>query len=47
MAEYAKDAVLVLLEATPAGELTKSAAGLIGAASQVGTPIAEIGRAHV
>lgn len=40
MAEYAKDAVLVLLEATPAGELTKSAAGLIGAASQVGTPIA-------
>ena len=40
MAEYAKDAVLVLLEATPAGELPKSAAGLIGAASQVGTPIA-------
>ena len=40
MAGYAKDAVLVLLEATPAGELTKSAAGLIGAASQVGTPIA-------
>ena len=40
MAEYAKDAVLVLLEATPSGELTKSASGLIGAAAQVGTPVA-------
>ena len=37
---YAEDTVLVLLDRTPAGELAKSAAGLLGAAAQVGTPVA-------
>jgi len=40
MAEYAADSILVLLDVTPAGELAKSAAGLLGAASGIGTPIA-------
>jgi len=40
MTEFAADAVLVLLEVTPAGELAKSSAGLIGAAAQAGTPVA-------
>ncbi|GAA3199150.1 electron transfer flavoprotein subunit alpha/FixB family protein [Microbacterium terregens] len=37
---FADDAVLVLLDVTPGGELAKSAAGLLGAAAQVGTPVA-------
>ncbi|WP_322411053.1 electron transfer flavoprotein subunit alpha/FixB family protein [Microbacterium invictum] len=40
MAEYADDAVLVLLDVMPSGELAKSAAGLVGAAASVGTPVA-------
>lgn len=40
MAEFADDSILVLLDVTPAGELASSAAGLLGAASGVGTPIA-------
>jgi electron transfer flavoprotein alpha subunit len=34
------DSVLVLLEVTPSGELAKSAAGLLGAAAGIGTPVA-------
>jgi electron transfer flavoprotein alpha subunit len=40
MAEYADDSVLVLLDVMPTGELAKSAAGLLGAAASVGTPVA-------
>lgn len=40
MAEYADDAILVLLDVMPTGELAKSAAGLLGAAASVGTPVA-------
>lgn len=40
MAEYAADSILVLLDTTPAGELAKSSAGLLGAAAGVGTPVA-------
>ncbi|MFV0375440.1 electron transfer flavoprotein subunit alpha/FixB family protein [Microbacterium sp.] len=40
MTEYAADSILVLLEATPGGELASSAAGLLGAAAEVGTPVA-------
>ncbi|GAA4380891.1 electron transfer flavoprotein subunit alpha/FixB family protein [Agromyces bauzanensis] len=40
MAEYNDDSILVLLDVIPSGELAKSAAGLLGAASQVGTPVA-------
>ncbi|MCP2635815.1 electron transfer flavoprotein subunit alpha/FixB family protein [Microbacterium sp. HD4P20] len=40
MAEFADDSILVLLETTPAGGLAKSAAELLGAASQVGSPVA-------
>ncbi|WP_136709728.1 electron transfer flavoprotein subunit alpha/FixB family protein [Agromyces sp. H66] len=40
MTDYAADSILVLLEATPTGELAKSAAGLLGAASLIGTPVA-------
>ncbi len=40
MTDYPADAILVLLESTPAGELASSAAGLLGAAAQVGTPVA-------
>jgi electron transfer flavoprotein alpha subunit len=42
MTDFADDAILVLLDVTPAGELAKSAAGLLGAATQVGTPVALI-----
>ncbi|MEU1971550.1 electron transfer flavoprotein subunit alpha/FixB family protein [Microbacterium sp. NPDC019599] len=42
MAEFAEDSILVLLDVTPSGELAKSSAGLLGAASQVGTPVALI-----
>jgi electron transfer flavoprotein alpha subunit len=34
------DSILVLLDVTPSGELAKSAAGLLGAAAQIGTPVA-------
>lgn len=40
MAEFAADAILVLLDVTPAGALAGSAASLLGAAAQVGTPLA-------
>ncbi|NEN04600.1 electron transfer flavoprotein subunit alpha/FixB family protein [Diaminobutyricibacter tongyongensis] len=40
MVEFAPDAVLVVLETTPAGELASSSAGLLGAASTIGTPVA-------
>ncbi|RLK46727.1 electron transfer flavoprotein subunit alpha/FixB family protein [Microbacterium telephonicum] len=37
---FAADSVLVLLDVTPAGELASSSAGLLGAAAQIGTPVA-------
>lgn len=40
MTDFAKDSILVLLDVTPSGELAKSAAGLLGAAAGVGTPVA-------
>ena len=40
MADYPDDAILVLLETLPSGGLEKAAAGLLGAAAQVGTPVA-------
>lgn len=39
---YSEDSILVLLDVTPSGALAKSAAGLLGAAAQVGTPVALI-----
>ncbi|WP_448811293.1 electron transfer flavoprotein subunit alpha/FixB family protein [Agromyces bauzanensis] len=42
MTDYADDSILVLLELTPAGGLAKSAAGLLGAAAGVGSPVALI-----
>ncbi len=42
MAEFAADAILVLLDVTPSGGVAGSAAGLLGAAAQVGTPVALI-----
>lgn len=40
MTDFAADSILVLLDVTPTGELASSAAGLLGAASTVGTPVA-------
>jgi electron transfer flavoprotein alpha subunit len=40
MTDHPADAILVLLETTPNGELATSAAGLLGAASRIGTPVA-------
>nr|WP_274636960.1 electron transfer flavoprotein subunit alpha/FixB family protein [Microbacterium bovistercoris] len=40
MAEYAADSILVLLDVAPSGELAKSSAALLGAASGIGTPVA-------
>lgn len=40
MAVYKDDSILVLLDVTPSGGLAKSSAGLLGAAAQVGTPVA-------
>ena len=40
MTTFPEDSILVLIETTPSGELAKSAAGLLGAASQVGTAVA-------
>ncbi|MCW3493221.1 electron transfer flavoprotein subunit alpha/FixB family protein [Microbacterium sp. SSM24] len=42
MVDFADDSILVLLDVTPSGTLAKSAAGLLGAAAQVGTPVALI-----
>ncbi|WP_282837464.1 electron transfer flavoprotein subunit alpha/FixB family protein [Microbacterium flavum] len=42
MAEFAADSILVLLDVTPGGALASSSAGLLGAAAQVGTPVALI-----
>lgn len=40
MPDYPSDSVLVLVETSSAGEPAKSAAGLIGAAAGIGTPVA-------
>lgn len=40
--EFAADSILVLLDTTPDGDLAKSSAALLGAASIVGTPIAVV-----
>lgn len=40
MADFAGDSILVLLDVTPSGALAASSAGLLGAASTVGTPVA-------
>ena len=40
MSDFPADSILVLVEVSPAGAVHKSAAGLIGAAAQVGSPIA-------
>ncbi|MFF2272094.1 electron transfer flavoprotein subunit alpha/FixB family protein [Agromyces sp. NPDC058136] len=40
MTDFQPDSILVLLDTTPAGDLAKSAAGLLGAAAGVGTPVA-------
>jgi electron transfer flavoprotein alpha subunit len=37
---FPADSILVVLDTTPAGELAKSAAGLLGAAAGAGTPVA-------
>ena len=37
---FAPDSILVLLDTTPSGELAKSSAALLGAAAEVGTPVA-------
>ncbi|WP_460772800.1 electron transfer flavoprotein subunit alpha/FixB family protein [Microbacterium sp. GXF7504] len=42
MTDFANDSILVLLDVTASGALAKSAAGLLGGASQVGTPVALI-----
>ncbi|ALJ18903.1 electron transfer flavoprotein subunit alpha/FixB family protein [Microbacterium sp. No. 7] len=40
MTDFAADSILVLLDVTPDGALAGSSAGLLGAASLVGTPVA-------
>lgn len=40
MTNYPADSILVVLETTPTGTLSGAAAGLIGAAASVGTPVA-------
>ncbi|MBU4466290.1 MAG: electron transfer flavoprotein subunit alpha/FixB family protein [Actinobacteria bacterium] len=42
MTDFTADSILVLLDVTPSGELARSAAGLLGAAAGVGTPVALI-----
>lgn len=42
MSAFAEDSILVVLDVTLAGELSSSAAGLLGAAASVGTPVALI-----
>jgi len=39
---FAENSILVVLDVMPSGELAKSAAGLLGAAASVGTPVALI-----
>ncbi|WP_439590899.1 electron transfer flavoprotein subunit alpha/FixB family protein [Microbacterium sp.] len=39
---FPADSILVFLDVMPSGELAKSAAGLLGAASHVGTPVAVV-----
>lgn len=39
---FADDSILVLLDVTPAGELAKSSAALLGAAAGIGTPVAVV-----
>lgn len=40
MSDFPDDSILVLVDVMPSGELAKSAAGLLGAAAAVGTPVA-------
>ena len=40
VADFAADSILVLVDVMPSGEVAKSAAGLLGAAAAVGTPVA-------
>lgn len=40
MTDFPSDAILVVVEAGPSGELEKAAPGLLGAAASVGTPVA-------
>ncbi|MFT4230738.1 MAG: electron transfer flavoprotein subunit alpha/FixB family protein [Microbacterium sp.] len=40
MTDFPDDSILVLLDVTPAAELAKSSAGLLGAAAGIGTPVA-------
>lgn len=42
MSDFATDSTLVLLDTTPAGTLAASAAGLLGAAASIGTPVAVV-----
>ncbi|MBD7957608.1 electron transfer flavoprotein subunit alpha/FixB family protein [Microbacterium sp. Sa4CUA7] len=42
MTDFAADSILVHLDVLPSGELAKSAAGLVGAAASIGTPVALI-----
>lgn len=44
MTDYPNDAILVVLETLPSGGLEKAAAGVLGAAAGVGTPIALVDR---
>ncbi|WP_426518161.1 electron transfer flavoprotein subunit alpha/FixB family protein [Diaminobutyricibacter sp. McL0618] len=46
MTDYSKDAILVVLETLASGGIEKSAAGLIGAATQIGTPVALVFGEH-
>ncbi|RXZ45839.1 electron transfer flavoprotein subunit alpha/FixB family protein, partial [Agromyces binzhouensis] len=40
MTDHPADSILVLLETAPDGALATSAAGLLAAAAQIGTPVA-------
>src|SRR5690554_6833711 len=42
MTDFSADSILVLLDVAPSGVLAKSSAGLLGAASGVGSPVAVI-----
>lgn len=42
MTDYADDSILVVLETLASGSLEKAAPGLLGAAAQVGTPVAVV-----
>jgi electron transfer flavoprotein alpha subunit len=42
MAQFAENSILVVVDVMPSGEVAKSAAGLLGAAASVGTPVALI-----